>query len=125
MLWVCVLAVVGGGAPVDRVSYDFNRSTAEQHAGRAADIQGPFAAARRLLDYTYHSYYSVARQKLQDAILLTFNSTVVRDARRGVTCSSPTNDTTVRLEMRGGLRCRNRQTWCLSTVDVLFVLGRL
>jgi hypothetical protein len=89
------LFLVVGGVPLDRASYDFNRSTAEQHAGRAADIQGPFAAARRLLDYTYHSYYSVERQKLQDAILLTFNSTVVRDARRGITCTAPTNETTV------------------------------
>jgi hypothetical protein len=56
-------------------SFDPDRSTEENYSmaytpnDMSTDFIGKFSSLRQRLDYTYHSVYSPARQRLQDAIL--------------------------------------------------------
>ena len=53
-------------------TWDFGRSTSEQHAAQdEADgaFVGAYVDARRLMDYSYHTRYSRVRQAVQDDII--------------------------------------------------------
>jgi chloramphenicol 3-O-phosphotransferase len=55
-------------------------------------ISPPYRAIRAILDYGYHSNYSLSRQNLQDQIVADLLSTsTVTDMVSGVTCSTPTD----------------------------------
>ena len=49
-------------------SYDWSKSTAENHQLRGAPFRPEFAASRERLDYTWHVRYSLRRQEQRDAI---------------------------------------------------------
>ena len=49
-------------------SYDWSKSTAENHQVRGAPFRPEFAASRERLDYSWHVRYSLRRQEQHDAI---------------------------------------------------------
>jgi len=51
---------------------------------------GDHAALRARLDYTYHWYYSPARQAVQDDIMHRFERTIVVDKAHHIVCARPT-----------------------------------
>ena len=55
-------------------------------------FSSPYRSIRAILDYAYHSNYSLSRQNLQDQIVADLLSTsTVTDKDSGVTCSTPTH----------------------------------
>ena len=52
--------------------YDYSKSTAEVYGAKDARPTGPFAEARKGLDYTYHTPYLESRQSIQDQIVEHF-----------------------------------------------------
>ena len=56
-------------APSAADSYDYGRSTAENHAEAGAPLSREFFTSRAGLDYSWHVRYSTLRQHLQDAII--------------------------------------------------------
>jgi adenylylsulfate kinase-like enzyme len=80
----------GAVAPDD--SFDYARSTEENHAAASAEdgaFVGEFKAHRSTLDYSYHRRYAAKRQLLQDEIVRRMLRTVVQDAHTHFFCERP------------------------------------
>lgn len=69
------------------LGYDYSISTEENYCIDTPIFVGKYAKQRSLLDYTYHKYYSEARQLLHDQLVDLFLHTVV--VAGGVVCECP------------------------------------
>ncbi len=69
------------------LGYDYSKSTEENYCIDTPIFVGKYAKQRSLLDYSYHKYYSEARQLLHDQLVDLFLHTVVVSG--GVVCECP------------------------------------
>ena len=49
--------------------YDFSRPTCEMYRSETQELRPRYKEARKILDYTWHSYYTLERQKFQDSLV--------------------------------------------------------
>ena len=69
-------------------NYDYSKSTEDNYAQDGKIFVGKYAAIRESLDYSYHKYYNIKRQFLQDEIIEKFLH-IIRDKNE---CVIPTNN---------------------------------
>jgi len=70
-------------------TYNWSMSTEDNHSVQEREFVGKYTKFRQTLDYTYHANYSIARQRVQDAIIDSMlNATWLIDDK-GQLCSNP------------------------------------
>lgn len=79
------------GACASSVSspYNWNASTEVNYSAEEREFVGKYVDIRKTLDYSYHANYSVARQKVQDAIIDSMLNATWLIGHDGEVCSVP------------------------------------
>lgn len=75
------------------IEYDYSMSTEDNHGGifgpDCPPIVGKYNFLRKLLDYSYHKYYSIERQQLHDSLIDQYGHTVIFDTSKEIICDKP------------------------------------
>jgi hypothetical protein len=69
--------------------YRYDKSSEDNYQSPDAVFVGKYAQIRKMLDYSYHHYYTEARQLLHDEVIDRFLTTIVHDHSSNLVCETP------------------------------------